>query len=195
MGRALAHLPGEIDPRAVVVAELSSFQLEHIERFRPDVAVLLNLTEDHIDRHGSYAGYVDAKLRIFENQTPDDLALVNVDDPGTSAAMAAGLPGRGRRGGFSRSVPASARGRDGKAVALLAGVTAGALWLQTAGRREELCAVADLALKGEHNVANSLAAAAAAAAIGVVARATSPRPCARSRASPIASRWSAWSTA
>ena len=63
VGRALANLPGEIDPEAVVVAELSSFQLEHIERFRPDVAVLLNLTEDHIDRHGSFGGYVDAKLR------------------------------------------------------------------------------------------------------------------------------------
>ncbi len=171
VGRALAHLPGQVDPRAVVVAELSSFQLEHIERFRPDVAVLLNLTEDHLDRHGSFAGYVDAKLRIFANQTPADLALVNLDDPATTAALAAGLPGRGRRGGFSLSAPAASdgRGADGS-VALLAGVSAGTLWLQTDAGREELCPVAELALKGEHNVANSLAAAAAAAAIGVGAR-------------------------
>jgi UDP-N-acetylmuramoylalanine--D-glutamate ligase len=171
VGRALANLPGDIDPRAVVVAELSSFQLEHIERFRPDVAVLLNLTEDHIDRHGSYAEYVDAKLRIFENQTSADLALVNADDPGVTAVAAAGLPGRGRRGAFSRSAPAPRRGAVGEreAFPLLAGVTAGALWLQTGAGREELCGAGELALKGEHNVANSLAAAAAAAAIGVAA--------------------------
>ena len=131
VGRALANLPGEIDPEAVVVAELSSFQLEHIERFRPDVAVLLNLTEDHIDRHGSFGGYVDAKLRIFENQTPRRLALVNADDPGTVAAVAAGLPGRGRRGAFALSDASAGRTcRRAAAVPLLAGVSAGTLWLQ-----------------------------------------------------------------
>ena len=119
VGRALAGLPGAIAPDAVVVAELSSFQLEHIERFRPDVAVLLNLTEDHIDRHGSYAGYIDAKLRVFENQTPADLALVNLDDPDT-AGIAASLPGHGRRGGFSLGAPvvpvAAERGADDAAA-------------------------------------------------------------------------------
>jgi len=188
VGRALAGLPGMIAPDAVVVAELSSFQLEHIERFRPDVAVLLNLTEDHIDRHGSYAGYIDAKLRVFENQTSADLALVNLDDPDT-AGIAAGLPGHGRRGGFSlgapvvpaalvsgadgsvaqRPEPAAARAASGAAFAVLAGVAAGTLWLQTGEGRTGLCPVAALALKGDHNVANSLAAAAAAAALGVPA--------------------------
>ena len=102
VGRALANLPGAIDPGAVVVAELSSFQLEHIERFRPDVAVLLNLTEDHIDRHGSFGGYVDAKLRVFENQTPDDLALLNADDPGTAAARPRRVCPAGRAAAPSR---------------------------------------------------------------------------------------------
>ena len=171
VGRALANLPGAIEPGAVVVAELSSFQLEHIERFRPDVAVPPNLTEDHIDRHGSYTGYVAAKLRIFENQAPGDLALVNGDDPGVAAAVAAGLPGRGRRGTFSLSPATPCSGAAGEAGAgsLLAGVTGGVLWAQTAAGREELCPLAALALKGEHNVANSLAAAAAAAALGVSA--------------------------
>ena len=63
IGHALANLPEVVTPDTVVVAELSSFQLEDIEAFRPDVAVLLNLTEDHLDRHGGYAGYVAAKLR------------------------------------------------------------------------------------------------------------------------------------
>ncbi|MRR33259.1 UDP-N-acetylmuramoyl-L-alanine--D-glutamate ligase [bacterium] len=64
-----------------VVAEISSFQLEGIVSFRPRVAVLLNLTEDHLDRYASFQEYVDAKERIFANQTAEDFAVLNVDDP------------------------------------------------------------------------------------------------------------------
>jgi len=64
-----------------VVVELSSFQLEGVESFRPHIAVLLNITEDHLDRYQSYQEYIDAKLRIFENQGPDDFAVLNMDDP------------------------------------------------------------------------------------------------------------------
>jgi UDP-N-acetylmuramoylalanine--D-glutamate ligase len=64
-----------------VVAEISSFQLEWITSFRPTVAALLNLSEDHLDRYSSYQAYIEAKLRIFENQTEDDFAVVNRDDP------------------------------------------------------------------------------------------------------------------
>jgi UDP-N-acetylmuramoylalanine--D-glutamate ligase len=64
-----------------VVAEISSFQLEWISTFHPQVAALLNLSEDHLDRYASYREYIDAKLRIFENQTNEDFAVVNADDP------------------------------------------------------------------------------------------------------------------
>jgi UDP-N-acetylmuramoylalanine--D-glutamate ligase len=64
-----------------VVAEISSFQLEGIVNFRPRVAVLLNITEDHLDRYASYQEYIDAKLRVFTNQTASDFAILNVDDP------------------------------------------------------------------------------------------------------------------
>lgn len=64
-----------------VVAEISSFQLEGIVNFRPRVAVLLNITEDHLDRYACYQEYIDAKLRIFANQTNDDFAILNIDDP------------------------------------------------------------------------------------------------------------------
>ena len=64
-----------------VVAEISSFQLEWINSFRPTVAALLNLSEDHLDRYASYQEYINAKLRIFENQTPEDFAVINRDDP------------------------------------------------------------------------------------------------------------------
>ncbi|MGB9081705.1 MAG: UDP-N-acetylmuramoyl-L-alanine--D-glutamate ligase, partial [Desulfuromonadaceae bacterium] len=74
----LAESPGSVDQ---VVAEISSFQLEWITSFRPAVAALLNLSEDHLDRYPDYQSYIDAKLRIFENQTEDDFAVVNRDDP------------------------------------------------------------------------------------------------------------------
>jgi UDP-N-acetylmuramoylalanine--D-glutamate ligase len=154
IGRALAHLPFEIGPEEVVVAELSSFQLEDVDRFRPDVAVLLNLTEDHVDRHGDLAGYAAAKLRLFENQTPDDLALLNADDEGTRGLK---VPGAGSRRWFST--------RDGR-TDQAAGVSDGRLWVARDGDRAELCRADELSLRGEHNLQNALAAAAAAAAVG-----------------------------
>jgi UDP-N-acetylmuramoylalanine--D-glutamate ligase len=76
VGRPLTGLDGAIAEDAWIVCELSSFQLEDIEDFRPRVAVLLNLTPDHLDRHASLEDYRAAKLRIFKNQTPDDVAVV-----------------------------------------------------------------------------------------------------------------------
>ena len=79
VGRALSELDGELGPDELVVVELSSFQLEDIVRFRPQIAVLLNLEPDHLDRHGSFEAYRAAKLRIFENQTESDTAVVPRD--------------------------------------------------------------------------------------------------------------------
>jgi UDP-N-acetylmuramoylalanine--D-glutamate ligase len=76
VGRPLTALDGVVEPEAWIVCELSSFQLEDIEAFRPRIAVLLNLTPDHLDRHGTVEDYRSAKLRIFENQTAEDVAVV-----------------------------------------------------------------------------------------------------------------------
>ena len=76
VGRALTELDGAVEPGALVVCEVSSFQLEDVHEFRPAVAVLLNLEPDHLDRHGSFEAYRDAKLRLFENQRPEDTAVV-----------------------------------------------------------------------------------------------------------------------
>ena len=76
VGRPLTGLDGSLADDAWIVCELSSFQLEDIESFRPKVAVLLNLTPDHLDRHGDLDAYRAAKLRIFENQGPEDVAVV-----------------------------------------------------------------------------------------------------------------------
>ncbi|MGH9351877.1 MAG: UDP-N-acetylmuramoyl-L-alanine--D-glutamate ligase [Terriglobia bacterium] len=68
-------------PESIVVAELSSFQLEAIQNFRPHIAVLLNLTANHLDRHRTFEAYVSAKAQIFRNQQPEDYAILNADDP------------------------------------------------------------------------------------------------------------------
>jgi UDP-N-acetylmuramoylalanine--D-glutamate ligase len=76
VGRALTELDDEVPDGEWIVCELSSFQLEDIHEFRPRIAVLLNLEPDHLDRHGSFQAYRDAKLRVFENQRADDTAVV-----------------------------------------------------------------------------------------------------------------------
>jgi UDP-N-acetylmuramoylalanine--D-glutamate ligase len=80
IGDPLIELVESGQPAERVVAEISSFQLEWITSFQPGVAVLLNLSEDHLDRYAGYQEYINAKLRIFENQTVDDFAVVNRDD-------------------------------------------------------------------------------------------------------------------
>jgi UDP-N-acetylmuramoylalanine--D-glutamate ligase len=76
VGIALGELVGEVPADEWIVCELSSFQLEDVDRFRPRIAVLLNLEPDHLDRHGDFESYGAAKLRIFENQTGEDVAVV-----------------------------------------------------------------------------------------------------------------------
>ena len=80
IGNPLIELAGSHQIIDQVVAEISSFQLEWITSFRPTVAALLNLSEDHLDRYPGYRNYIDAKLRIFENQTEEDFAVLNRDD-------------------------------------------------------------------------------------------------------------------
>jgi UDP-N-acetylmuramoylalanine--D-glutamate ligase len=76
VGTALGELVGDVEPGEWIVCELSSFQLEDVDELRPRIAVLLNLEPDHLDRHGSFEAYRDAKLRIFENQIAEDVAVV-----------------------------------------------------------------------------------------------------------------------
>jgi UDP-N-acetylmuramoylalanine--D-glutamate ligase len=177
VGHPIALVPDEIAPGGTVVAEVSSFQMEYVERFRPRVAVLLNLTEDHLDRHVTYEGYVAAKLRVFENQRDDDEALLNGDDAGVAAELGgegkgddAGEPGRGALAPRGR-LPG--RGRLGffalgaGRAPLRAGLEGDLLWVAGAdGSRAPLCRRGELALKGEHNLSNSLAAAAGGGAGG-----------------------------
>src|SRR5215472_6045336 len=81
IGTPAISLVERSQPGNFIVLEVSSFQLETIQKFRPKVAVILNITPDHLDRHRTFQAYVDAKARIFENQQADDLAVLNMDDP------------------------------------------------------------------------------------------------------------------
>ena len=76
IGRALSSLAGSVDENAWIVCEVGVAQLDDVETFRPDIAVLLNLEPDHLDRYGTFEWYADTKLRIFEQQTEDDTAVV-----------------------------------------------------------------------------------------------------------------------
>lgn len=154
IGRPLSAEALGVPPDGLVVAEVSSFQLETAETFHPRVAALLNLTPDHLDRHPDLAAYAAAKARIFLNQTAEDWAVVNADDPGARAL--ADRAARARRIHFSRAgqVPEGAFVRDG--------------WITLAlgGRETPVAPVSEIFLRGAHNLENVLAATACAAWAG-----------------------------
>jgi UDP-N-acetylmuramoylalanine--D-glutamate ligase len=145
IGTPAITLIQEATSNTIAVLEVSSFQLETIQTFRPWIAVILNITPDHLDRHRTFDAYVDAKARIFENQNANDCAVLNADDPTTS-----------RMGGrtqaqvfwFSRKeeVKQGAYVRDGRIL------------FRDPSRQQEIMLVSEIPLKGSHNVENVLAA-------------------------------------
>jgi UDP-N-acetylmuramoylalanine--D-glutamate ligase len=137
----------------VIVLEVSSFQLETIQTFRPKVAVVLNVTPDHLDRHRTFETYVDAKARIFENQTHSDFAVLNADDP-TCVTMAART--RAQVFWFSRL----------KEVNRGAWVRDGNILFRDDKQQHEIMQVSEIPLKGAHNLENVLAAVCAGALMG-----------------------------
>ncbi|MET0501985.1 MAG: UDP-N-acetylmuramoyl-L-alanine--D-glutamate ligase, partial [Candidatus Binatia bacterium] len=136
------------------VVEISSFQLEWIERFRPRVAALLNLSEDHLDRYPDFKAYCRVKERIFENQTADDIALLNRDDPRVWA-LRQGKPARIVSFGFAE-VDVGVFAKPGEII-----------WRDGSG--EERFPLDRVKIHGVHNVENMMAAIGVAKAVGVPA--------------------------
>ncbi len=150
VGTPLSSLADEVDSPATVVCEASSFQLEDSVAFAPECAVFLNLAPDHLDRHADLESYLAAKLRVFANQGNDDVAVYNADDP---ALAGVDLGGCARRISFCV-------GADPDCEVSLA---EGTIFYDG----EPLLPVSELGLFGEHNVANAMAAATAALAMGI----------------------------
>ncbi len=151
IGLPAVELCGE--PLDVAVLEVSSFQLESAERLRPAVGVLLNLTPDHLDRHGSFEAYAAAKGRLFRRQGPGDVAVAPADDPRCIALA---------RGGRARLLPFATRPLFGDGVFADAGEV-----VVRAGPRLTRLGVAELGLDTGVGLENALAALAAAAGLGV----------------------------
>jgi UDP-N-acetylmuramoylalanine--D-glutamate ligase len=146
VGTALSSLVGVLDPRATVVCEASSFQLEDTLAFAPEAAVLLNVTPDHLDRHGTIEAYAAAKLEVFARQCEDDVAVLpgGFDERFTPGGAA-------RRFEFGWDASADLFELDGE------------LWWQG----DPLISLAELSLRGRHNVENAMAAAAVCLARGL----------------------------
>lgn len=169
----LGHLE-EIRPDSLVVMELSSFQLETIER-SPAVAVVTNVTPNHLDRHETMTEYVAAKERIFSFQSTSDWAVLNADDPISTGFHP---PGQVARFSLQRSVEGAYLAQDRLWLELAQGCdeirpVAGQskASLAPTGSREEICRVTEIGLRGRHNVANALTACVTAAVLGVATEA------------------------
>jgi len=147
IGTPVISLAGKSTPDGYLVLEISSFQLETIQQFRPWIAAILNITPDHLDRHHTFQAYVDAKARIFENQKAADFAILNADDP-TCAALKNRI--KCSLLWFSRKQPVE----NG---AFLQGDQ---IVFRHHGEEQAVLSRSDMQLKGEHNLENVLAAVA-----------------------------------
>ena len=150
IGTPAISLAERAEKDTVIVLEVSSFQLETIQTFRPKVGVVLNVTPDHLDRHRTFEAYVDAKARLFENQQPIDFAVLNADDP-TCVSMAKRTKAQVFEFSRQKEVQHGAWVHDGKI-----------LFRDKSGQRE-MMKVSEIPLKGAHNLENVLAAVCAAA--------------------------------
>jgi UDP-N-acetylmuramoylalanine--D-glutamate ligase len=157
IGTPLISLVEQTNDATITVAELSSFQLELIESFRPNISVFLNLTPDHLDRHHTLESYGAAKARIFENQTEADSAVLNADDPATTKYA----PAKPQVFWFSRK----------QRVAQGAFVRENEIVFRHDGEEEAVLKLQDIPLAGAHNVENVLAAVAATRLAGADAAA------------------------
>ncbi len=154
IGIAVASQAAESDDDTYLVTECSSFQLETIRFFRPEVSALLNITPDHLDRHGTMENYAAAKARIFMNQTKDDYFVYNYDDELTRQ-QAAGCPAVLVPFSRKREFPFGAFVKDG------------VITIRDEKGDHSICEASALLIPGPHNLENALAAAAIAYFSGI----------------------------
>ncbi len=158
IGVPVVALIDESTPETWSVLEVSSFQLESTETFRPSIAVILNITPDHLDRHGTFENYALAKERIFAAQTPQDHVVLNADNERAAAAAQRSVA---RIHWFSMEHPVAQGAWVENGFAMFK--------LSPESTPEKIIALTSIPLKGEHNVENVLAAICAARLAGAPA--------------------------
>lgn len=168
IGRPLTDAAREADDASWLVAELSSFQLKGTAAFRPRIAVLLNVAETHLDYHGDMDDYIASKAKLLANQTEEDAAVINWDDPECR---------RLAERSAARIIPFSIRQTLAEGVFIDPpypespeddGIARSIVW-RAGGETAVIVPVDELGIPGRHNAANAAAAAAAALAAGVPA--------------------------
>ncbi len=150
-------LVGEVEkipPGGWITAEISSFQLEAVERFHPHIAVLLNITNDHIDRHGSFEKYRNAKANLFNCQVKNDFAVLNADDPSTEL-LTPRIKSKKLYFSRTRPVKEGAYFEDGKII------------FADGSHKKAIFSWARFPLQGVHNIENTLAAACVCHIVGI----------------------------
>lgn len=153
IGQAVTPMAHGLGREWIVVVEVSSFQLDTCISFSPEVSVLLNITPDHLNRYASYEAYRESKARLFSNQGPEDVAIVNLDDP-DSVRASEDIKCRKLFYSIKQEVDEGAFVKGEKVV------------VRVGGTALEVFLTDDLRIKGPHNLANSLAAALAATTLG-----------------------------
>ena len=147
IGAALSEQALAVKPDGILVAEISSFQLEGVVNFRPHIAAVLNITPDHLDRHHTMDVYQQMKEQIFAKQQADDYIILNYDDP-VVRDMAKRAAGKAVYFSLTQSLTAGAFVEDGN------------VRISWDGKKTDICAVSDIKIKGGHNIENALAACA-----------------------------------
>ncbi|MGL4606838.1 MAG: UDP-N-acetylmuramoyl-L-alanine--D-glutamate ligase [Eubacteriaceae bacterium] len=145
IGDPITNYVGETKADAVFVTEISSFQLETIREFRPRIAGILNITPDHLDRHLTMENYIEAKGRVFENQKPEDLLVINGDDP-IVVELAKKAVSKKAAFSYKNKVDFGAWCLEGK------------IYLKNEMDTCYVCDESDLGIIGPHNTMNALAA-------------------------------------
>jgi len=154
IGIPFSNIVKQVSPDGILVLELSSFQLERIEEFRPFVSSVLNITPDHLDRHPDLKSYMEAKLRILENQTEDDFAVLNADDHNSSSLASCGecqkvffsTTAELEQGAFIRQDKLVSRWNN---------------------QENQIIDANEIGIKGPHNLSNAAAACAICSILGV----------------------------
>ncbi len=150
IGYAFSHIAADVKENEYVVLEISSFQLDLIETFKPYIGMILNITPDHLDRYeNKFENYINSKKRIYENQTNDDFIILNSDDPVSKKYLT----------GYKSQCYSFSLKKNQKNYVYLKGKE---IHFQQNGELKFSCKISDIKIPGEHNLANAMSVIAAA---------------------------------